>query len=211
MRQRIVQGQATADAAHPRSPNGRQDALIWRNEGPLIPDHIMVVCGCVATERTAMQSQHRGQWNAEDSPQTAGHERSRQARARMRWPMHFLLFGTYEPLVKAIKHALVEEGYRVDVAHDDCTVGKRIAMGDYDVIILDQKRPGDASLSGVRSWRRAGLRTPVVMLTPSPFSGDHVLGIEAGVYTWLTKPFPLQELLIRLRALAPDLGPDGRS
>jgi len=101
--------------------------------------------------------------------------------------------------------ALADEGYIVDaVASSDRKIIDQVAVWNYDAIILDIKRPGDAVRSPLQSWRQAGLKTPVLVLTPPPSFEDQIRGIHLSVNTWMTQAFQREEMLIRLRALAPD-------
>jgi DNA-binding response OmpR family regulator len=115
--------------------------------------------------------------------------------------MRVLLFSRYRPLVKPLARGLEEEGFRVDVADggDGATSGLRTAA--YDAIVLDLFPP-EAGLALLRDWRGAGLKTPVLVLT-APGSTEELLPVlDAGADDWLSKPFALDDLFARLRALA---------
>ena len=119
-----------------------------------------------------------------------------------RCPMHVLLVGHYKLLVKALKLGLEEEGITADIAHDDQEGDIKVRTAAYDAIVLDLQHPQEASLGLLHQWRRAGLNTPVFVLT-APGPDDHATHtLRAAASDWLTKPFGLDDLLARLRALA---------
>jgi two-component system, OmpR family, response regulator MprA len=102
---------------------------------------------------------------------------------------------------QAISRALALEGYRVDEAGDGSEALERLADGGVDAIVLDVSMPAPDGLEVSRRLRDAGDRTPVLMLTARDAIGDRVAGLDAGADDYLVKPFALQELLARLRAL----------
>jgi len=80
---------------------------------------------------------------------------------------------------------------------------ERATLGDYDVIILDVRLPGGGTgFDLCAEVRRAGVTTPVLMLTALDGVDDRVRGLDAGADDYLTKPFAFRELLARLHALA---------
>lgn len=79
---------------------------------------------------------------------------------------------------------------------------ERATLGDYDVIVLDVRLPGGSGLDLCGELRRAGVATPVLMLTALDGVDDRVRGLEAGADDYLPKPFAFRELLARLKALA---------
>ena len=89
--------------------------------------------------------------------------------------------------------------------------GRRIALDEeFDVLILDVMLPGENGFSLCRSLRDDGIETPILMLTARDAVDDRVTGLDAGADDYLTKPFALQELIARVRALArrkPTLSP----
>lgn len=121
--------------------------------------------------------------------------------------MHVLLIGAYRLLVKALKQGLEEEGFTVAVAHDAAEGDLRLRTAAYHVLILDLTPPQEAGLALLRRWRRAGLQTPVLVLT-GPGTDDRTGALDAGANDWLTKPFELEELLARLRAVAGSINRD---
>jgi DNA-binding response OmpR family regulator len=112
-----------------------------------------------------------------------------------------LLVEDNRPLVRALKQGLEEEGFAVDVAYDGEEGAYKAQSIDYDVIILDLMLPKLDGLSLLERWRRAGLRAHVLVLTARDRIEDKVRGLDMGADDYLTKPFQLEELLARLRAL----------
>lgn len=94
-----------------------------------------------------------------------------------------------------------EEGYHVDVAGD----GQRgLHLGlthSYDVIVLDRGLPVIDGLDLMGRWRRHGVTTPILVLSAHGTAPDRVAGLDAGAEDYLAKPFDVDELLARLRAL----------
>jgi two-component system, OmpR family, response regulator len=115
--------------------------------------------------------------------------------------MRILLVEDDASLNRQIKDALTEAGYAVDVAFDG---EEGHFLGDtepYDAAILDIGLPQMDGLSVLEEWRRAGRAIPVLLLTARDRWSDKVQGIDAGADDYLAKPFHMEELLARLRAL----------
>lgn len=115
--------------------------------------------------------------------------------------MRVLLIEDHKPLVRALKQGLEEEGFAVDVAYDGEEGNFKARSADYDVIILDLMLPKQDGLSLLKQWRADGLTTHVLVLTARGSIEDKVQGLDLGADDYLTKPFQLEELLARLRAL----------
>lgn len=104
-------------------------------------------------------------------------------------------------LASALQHILEEEKYHTDVVYtgtDALDYGK---SGIYDVIVMDVMMPGMDGMEAVRLLRRAGVETPVLMLTARSTVADKVAGLDCGADDYMTKPFAAEELLARIRAL----------
>jgi DNA-binding response OmpR family regulator len=112
-----------------------------------------------------------------------------------------LLIEDHKPLVRALRKGLEEEGFAVDTAFDGEEGAYKAQTADYDVIILDLMLPKEDGLSLLQRWRRAGLKSHVLVLTARSGIDDKVRGLNLGADDYLTKPFELEELLARLRAL----------
>jgi two-component system response regulator MprA len=116
-----------------------------------------------------------------------------------------------EPAVReAIERALRVEGYEVAVAADGCEALERIDLRPPDALVLDLLMPRVDGLELCRRLRHSGDRTPVLMLTARDAVADRVTGLDAGADDYLIKPFALDELLARLRALLRRSEPGGR-
>jgi two-component system response regulator MprA len=107
-----------------------------------------------------------------------------------------------EPAVRtALERALRLEGYEVELAADGAEALQRLALNAPDAVVLDVLMPNVDGLEVCRRLRAAGDRTPVLMLTARDAVGDRVRGLDAGADDYLVKPFALEELHARLRAL----------
>lgn len=116
--------------------------------------------------------------------------------------MRILLVEDEVRLASALKQLLKEHQYAVDVAHDGET-GCDLALTDsYDLAILDIMLPKMSGLDILRAMRKAGLQTPVLLLTAKDTVEDRVTGLDAGADDYLVKPFDNKELLARVRALS---------
>jgi DNA-binding response OmpR family regulator len=116
--------------------------------------------------------------------------------------MRLLLVEDDPRVARVVERGLAEAGYAVDVAADGGE-GLSLAMQDsHDLIVLDVMLPVLDGLEVCRRLRQAGLRTPVLMLTARDAVPDRVRGLDAGADDYLIKPFALEELLARVRALS---------
>jgi DNA-binding response OmpR family regulator len=115
--------------------------------------------------------------------------------------VRLLLVEDHKPLVRALKRGLEEEGFAVDIAFDGEEGAYKARTANYDVIILDVMLPKEDGLSLLRRWRQDGLSTHVLVLTARSSIEDKVRGLDLGADDYLAKPFELEELLARLRAL----------
>ncbi len=104
-------------------------------------------------------------------------------------------------LNRQIKDALTEGGYAVDVAFDGEEGHFLGETEPYDAVVLDIGLPQMDGLSVLEEWRRAGKTMPVLLLTARDRWSDKVQGIDAGADDYVAKPFHMEELLARLRAL----------
>ena len=93
------------------------------------------------------------------------------------------------------------EGYEVEVVGDGIAALRRAREGPFDLILLDVMLPGKDGFDVCRELRRAGLRTPIVMLTAKTQEAEKVLGFELGADDYVTKPFGTRELRARIKAL----------
>src|SRR6266566_1268981 len=115
--------------------------------------------------------------------------------------MRVLLIEDHKPLQRALRQGLEEEGFAVDVAGDGEEGDFKARTSEYDVIILDLMLPKVDGLTLLQNWRRDGIKTHVLVLTARGSIDDKVKGLDLGADDYLTKPFELEELVARLRAL----------
>lgn len=104
-------------------------------------------------------------------------------------------------LNRQLKDALTEAGYVVDVAFDGEEGHFLGETEPYDAVVLDIGLPQMDGLSVLEEWRRAGKTMPVLLLTARDRWSDKVQGIDAGADDYVAKPFHMEEVLARLRAL----------
>jgi DNA-binding response OmpR family regulator len=100
-----------------------------------------------------------------------------------------------------IRKALQSEGYAVDMIHDGAEALAAVGSTPFDVVVLDVMLPGRDGLSVVRQMRERNLAFPVLLLTARSEVSEKVEGLNAGADDYLPKPFALEELLARVRAL----------
>ena len=106
-----------------------------------------------------------------------------------------------EALRMTVGDRLRNEGYRVDYAVDGDEGFEKATRLPFDLILLDLMLPGRNGLTMCRDIRRAGLATPILMLTARGQTADKVTGLKAGADDYVTKPFNTQELMARIEAL----------
>ncbi|OEV25480.1 MULTISPECIES: response regulator transcription factor [Streptomyces] len=107
-----------------------------------------------------------------------------------------------EPAVRdALRRSLSFEGYATQLAADGAEALEKVAEHQPDLVVLDVLMPRMDGLTAARRLRAAGQRVPVLMLTARDTVGDRVTGLDAGADDYLVKPFELDELLARVRAL----------
>ena len=112
-----------------------------------------------------------------------------------------LLIEDEQELCNILKLRLNKDGYVVDTAGDGVT-GYKKALGDpFDLIILDVALPKRNGFEVCRDLRKAGLATPILMLTARTQSVDKVVGLKLGADDYVTKPFSASELLARIEAV----------
>jgi DNA-binding response OmpR family regulator len=104
-------------------------------------------------------------------------------------------------IARVVERALVEAGHRVDVAHDGLDGLGLAETTPYDLLVLDVMLPSMDGLNVARELRRERSRIPILMLTARDAVADRVRGLDAGADDYLPKPFALEELLARVRAL----------
>ncbi|MCC3771553.1 response regulator transcription factor [Streptomyces sp. UNOC14_S4] len=107
-----------------------------------------------------------------------------------------------EPAVReALRRSLAFEGYGTELAVDGLDALAKVDAYDPELIVLDVLMPRMDGLTAARRLRSSGVTVPILMLTARDTVGDRVTGLDAGADDYLVKPFELDELLARIRAL----------
>ena len=115
--------------------------------------------------------------------------------------MRLLMVEDEEKLAQLVKRALVAERFSVDVAHDGREGLELATSYDYDLIVLDLLLPHMDGGEILRRVRRRNPKVPVLILTARDAVADKVAHFEAGADDYLTKPFAMAELVVRVKAL----------
>lgn len=119
--------------------------------------------------------------------------------------MRILIVEDYAPLLRSVAQGLQENGYAVDAAADGEEALNFLAAGPYDLVVLDLMLPKVHGLEVLRRMRadhdRQKDQAAVLLLTAKDQISDRVAGLDAGADDYLVKPFALEELLARVRAL----------
>ncbi|WP_017297254.1 response regulator transcription factor [Nodosilinea nodulosa] len=115
--------------------------------------------------------------------------------------MKILLVEDDERIAFPLAEALGDQNYAVDVAEDGELGWDYLDTYTYSLVLLDVMLPRLSGIQLCQRMRQRGLQTPVLMLTARDTSTDKVLGLDAGADDYVVKPFDLQELLARIRAL----------
>ncbi len=115
--------------------------------------------------------------------------------------MRILVVEDEPTLAAQLADALRQAGYTVDTAADGGTAQYMGAVETYDVVVLDLGLPVMDGLTVLKQWRAGGQGMPVLILTARDNWHEKVAGFAAGADDYLTKPFPMEELLARVRAL----------
>jgi DNA-binding response OmpR family regulator len=104
-------------------------------------------------------------------------------------------------LALMLKQLLVEEGYSVSLARDGQQGLHQALTGDFDILVVDRGLPAIEGVDLVGRLRSRGVAAPILLLTARNTVADRVEGLDAGAQDYLAKPFDIEELLARLRAL----------
>jgi len=115
--------------------------------------------------------------------------------------MRILIVEDEVDLARTLRKALEEEGFSVDEAHDGESGLYSARTLDYDTILLDLMLPRMDGWEVLRRLRALKKKTPVLVLTARDAAADKVRGLDGGADDYLTKPFGLEELIARIRAL----------
>ena len=115
--------------------------------------------------------------------------------------MRILLVEDNKRLSDSLRMTLEDDGYAVDTAYDGLDGEEMALMGTYDIIILDIMLPHKDGLAVCRDLRNKRVNTPILMLTARDALDDRVNGLDSGADDYLVKPFQVDELRARIRAL----------
>ena len=96
---------------------------------------------------------------------------------------------------------LREEGYEVELAGNGTDASRRARTKEFDLILLDVMLPGKDGFDVCRDIRRAGLKTPIILLTAKAQEAEKIMGLDLGADDYVTKPFSPRELRARIRAV----------
>lgn len=116
--------------------------------------------------------------------------------------MRILVIEDEHKIARALKKALEQEKYAVDVAYDGDEGYAMATTEPYDLAIIDRMLPGKYDgIAIVKGMRQEKIHSPVLLLTALGAVGDRTKGLDSGADDYLVKPFALEELLARVRAL----------
>jgi len=116
--------------------------------------------------------------------------------------MRILIIEDDADLCEAVKFHLEREGYRADVCHNGGDALHFIRQQAHQLIILDRMLPEVSGISILRQMRARGIATPVIITTALNGVGDRIEGLDAGADDYLIKPFAMDELMARIRAVS---------
>ncbi len=105
-------------------------------------------------------------------------------------------------LAEVVAEGLRDQGMAVDIAYDGLEAASKLAVGAYDVVVLDRDLPGMHGDTICRMIAGSDVSSMVLMLTASGSPGERVSGLSLGADDYLAKPFHFPELVLRVRALA---------
>jgi DNA-binding response OmpR family regulator len=114
---------------------------------------------------------------------------------------HILIVEDDPSIALALEDDLTLEGYEVSIARDGQDAVVRAREQDVDLILLDLMLPKKGGIEVCRELRRAGMRTPIIMLTARAHEAEKVMGLDSGADDYVTKPFSPAELRARIKSL----------
>lgn len=123
--------------------------------------------------------------------------------------MKILVVDDDQSVRESLERALRGHGFMPELAEDGAEALRKIAERTYDALVLDLMMPNLDGMTVCRSLRTAGSKLPILMLTAREEVADRVNGLEAGADDYIVKPFALEELIARLRALLRRTQPEG--
>lgn len=123
--------------------------------------------------------------------------------------MRILLVEDNPAITALIQEGLPPQGYELETVSTGTEGEERAATGQYDALVLDILLPDRNGIEVCKNLRARGVRMPILMLTALTNTLDKIAGLEAGADDYLTKPFEVDELLARIRALVRRGGSEG--
>ena len=115
--------------------------------------------------------------------------------------MRLLIIEDNQALATALLHRFSDDGHAVTVVHDGCEGLQFFLQEDFDLCILDVNLPGMSGFEILADAKSKKIDTPVLMLTARDTTADRVVGLDSGADDYLIKPFEMEELEARVRAL----------
>ena len=115
--------------------------------------------------------------------------------------MRVLIVEDQRPLARVLRQCLEEENFAVDTSIDGEDADIKVRNTAYDVVVLDLMLPKIDGVTLLKRWRKDGIKTHVLVLTARTETEDTVRALDAGADDYMKKPYKLEELLARLRAL----------
>lgn len=115
--------------------------------------------------------------------------------------MHLLLIEDDTSLCDTLRFQLEQEQHTVDICHDGEDGLDLFLQDSYDLVLLDRMLPSMSGLSVLKSARKAGVMTPVIVITALGEVYDRIEGLDSGADDYITKPFAFEELMARIRSL----------
>lgn len=106
------------------------------------------------------------------------------------------------PLAEGLRQGLRRGGHVADVVHDGDLAAKMLAVSNWELVLLDLGLPRGDGMTVLRGLRSQANHPPVIILTARDGPGDRVRGLDAGADDYLVKPFEMDELLARIRAVS---------
>jgi DNA-binding response OmpR family regulator len=119
----------------------------------------------------------------------------------MQQQAHILVVEDEAPIRTALMDFLEFHGFRVSPAADGRQAKESVAQNTFDLILLDLMLPEISGEGLCTAWRRGGLQTPIIMVTAKGQEKDKIRGLDLGADDYITKPFSLEEMLARIRAV----------
>lgn len=116
--------------------------------------------------------------------------------------MNILLAEDDERLGKLVSHLLKNEFYHVDWVKNGIDALSYSSLSDYDVIILDWMMPGENGLNVCKKLRSRGVKSGILFVTAKDAKKDVILGLDSGADDYIVKPFEIDEMLARIRAIS---------